>query len=150
MISSDRLSQIDLFEGLSERQRSAIAEVADDIDHSAGETVFREGSEAEFLYVLLEGEIALQIGLTSKPQTVTVSLIKQAHQTLGWSGVVAPHHYTANAVAKTNCRLLAIPGTQFLEILRSEPDAGFEVLLRIAQVISSRLRNSRAALLRTL
>jgi CRP-like cAMP-binding protein len=150
MVSKDSIAEIELFDGLSDRQISGIAESAKQIEIAAGELVFREGAEAEYLYVLLSGEVAIQINLSSRPETVTVSLIQIAHQSFGWSGVVAPYRYSAHATAKANSRLLAIPGKALLKLLRLEPATGFDVLLRISEVISQRLHNSRAALLRTL
>lgn len=150
MVPKELVAEIDLFNGLSDSQLSRLASITNETEISAGELIFREGTEAIHLYILLEGEVAIQINLSSKPETVTVSIIKMAKQSFGWSGVVAPYHYTAQAAAKADCRLLAIPGKELLKLLRSEPDIGFEVLLRISEVISSRLHNSRAALLRTL
>jgi CRP-like cAMP-binding protein len=150
MISSALLARIELFDGVSEKQREEIARISDEIQTVAGETIFREGAGAEHFYILLQGEVAIQIGLSSKPEVVTVSLIKLQHQGFGWSGVVAPYHYTAQAMSKTDCTLLAIQGQELLKLLRSEPESGFEVMLRITEVISSRLHNSRAALLRTI
>jgi CRP-like cAMP-binding protein len=46
--------------------------------------------------------------------------------------------------------LIAIPSKKFLQILEQHPEAGYKIMLRITQVISDRLRNSRQALLKTL
>jgi len=98
----------------------------------------------------MSGSIALRVNLTSRPESVTVSFVNRPHQTLGWSGVVAPNHYTASALCEEETELLVIPSDQFLQILDKYPEAGYKVMLRITQVISDRLRNSRQALLKTL
>jgi CRP-like cAMP-binding protein len=150
MISSQILSQIELFEGVPQGQLAAIAGIGEEVTYQEGETIFREGDNAEQLYILLQGNISIQVQLSSRPERITVSVISQPNQSFGWSGVVAPYHYTASALCKTGCRLLAINGQQLLQVLQEEPASGFIVMQRIAGIISSRLRNSRMALLKSL
>jgi len=38
----------------------------------------------------------------------------------------------------------------FMKILDQNPEVGYKIMLRITQIISDRLRNSRQALLKTL
>jgi CRP-like cAMP-binding protein len=81
---------------------------------------------------------------------LTVSVINQAHQSFGWSGIVSPYHFTASARCETDCRVLAIPGQKLFEILKEDPESGFHVMCKISEMISSRLRSSRQVLLKSL
>jgi toluene monooxygenase system ferredoxin subunit len=144
------LSQISLFEELSEEQLKAVANVSEPVTCQQGEVLFWEGDPAEWLFVLLEGEINIFVQLSSRPERVTVSVINQPYQTLAWSGLVAPNVYTASGLCETDCRLLAIDGEALMEVLKSDPVMGFVVMQHIAEVISSRARNTRFALLKTL
>ena len=109
-----------------------------------------EGHEAEYIYFLLDGEVSIQVSLTSRTETVTVSLINKAFQSFGWSGVVPPHHFTATARCNEDSRILAVHGQKLIQILKREPKSGFMVMQRISEVIARRLRNSRIVLLKTL
>jgi CRP-like cAMP-binding protein len=150
VLSSQILSQIDLFEGVPEAQLTTIAEISKEGTCPRGEMIFREGTKAEQLYILLAGKVAIQVHLTSRPKTITTAIINQPHQCFGWSGIIAPHHYTASALCRTNCRFLAIHGQKLIQALEQDPKSGFVVMRRIAGVISSRLRNSRVVLLKSL
>lgn len=150
MISPEMLAGFDLFKGVSEETLSQIASISQIVRVAKGEFVFKEGEQADTLHLLVGGSIALRVNLTSRPDFVTVSFIHNPHQILGWSGVVAPNHYTASAYCEEDTELLVIPSNRFMDVLQNDPDAGFRIMLRITQVISDRLRNSRQALLKSL
>jgi CRP-like cAMP-binding protein len=150
MVTPELLSQASLFEGLAEEHLKAIADVSEEVECPHGEVLFWEGDPAELLYILLEGEINIFVQLSSSPERMTVSIINQPYQTLGWSGLVAPHAYTATGLCEADSRLVAIDGKGLMEVLKGDPAVGFTVMGRIAEVMSSRMRNTRFALLKTL
>ena len=150
MISTEILSQFSLFNGLSESLLKEIAAISSEVAAKQGDFVFREGEKADKLYFLLHGSIALRVKLTSRPESVTVSFVSSPYKSFGWSGVVAPHHYTSSAECDEDSNLLIIPANPFIKLLEKNPEHGFIVMKRIAEIIADRLRNSHQALLKTL
>ena len=150
MISPEVLSQFSLFDGLPEPLLHEIAAMSSEASFKQGEFVFHEGEKAGKLHFLLHGSVALRVNLTSRPESVTVSFISMPYQIFGWSGMVAPHHYTSSAQCDEDSQLLIIPSEPFMKLLARHPEHGFDVMVKIAEVISDRLRNSRQALLKTL
>jgi len=150
MISMEILSQFNLFNGLPESLLKEIAELSKEVSMKNGDFVFREGEKADKLHFLLQGSVALRVKLTSRPDSVTVSFVSTPFQSFGWSGVVAPHHYTSSAECDEDSDLLIIPAEPFMKLLEKYPEAGFQVMKRIAEIIADRLRNSRQALLKTI
>jgi len=150
MITSGTLADFELFRDVSKEALGKIATICETVHVKKGDFVFKEGGVADKLHLLISGSIALRVNLTSRPDSVTVSFINRPHQTLGWSGVVSPNHYTASAACEEDCELVAIPSEKFLRILDQHPEDGYKIMLRITQIISDRLRNSRQALLKTL
>jgi CRP-like cAMP-binding protein len=150
MITPDTLTDFDLFRDASKEALTKIAAICETVKVKKDDFVFKEGGTADKLHLLVSGSIALRVNLTSRPDSVTVSFINRPHQTLGWSGVVSPNHYTASAFCEEDSELIAIPSDKFLEILDQYPETGYKIMLRITQIISDRLRNSRQALLKTL
>jgi CRP-like cAMP-binding protein len=143
MISAQVLSQIDLFAGLSERLLATIAGLCEEISCVEGECLFRESEQAKRLYFLLEGQIALQVQLTSRRENMTVTVIDSPGQGIGWSALTSPFYYTASALCQTNCHLATITGQELMWVLAQEPAGGLVVMQRVAELISSRLRESR-------
>jgi CRP-like cAMP-binding protein len=150
MVTPEMLSQSSLFEGLTEDQLKAIADIAEETSCQHGAVLFWEGDLAEYLYILLEGEINIFVQLSSRPERVTVSVISEPYLPVGWSGLVAPHVYTASALCEADCRLVAIDGEALMRVLENDPALGFVVMRRVAEMLSSRARNTRFALLKTL
>ena len=150
MITPEMLAEFDLFKEVSRETLKEVAEICETIEVKKDGFVFREGEKADKLHLLINGSIALRVNLTSRPESVTVSFVNRPHQTLGWSGVVSPNHYTASAYCDEDSELIAIPSDMFMQILDKHPEAGFKIMLRITTIISDRLRNSRQALLKTL
>ena len=150
MINTDILSQFGLFQGLPEALLTEIAAISDETSAKQGDFIFREGEKADKLHFLLNGSIALRVKLTSRPDSVTVSFISTPFQSFGWSGVVAPYHYTSSAECDEDSNLLIIPSDPFMKLLEKNPEAGFKVMQRITVIIADRLRNSHQALLKTI
>jgi CRP/FNR family cyclic AMP-dependent transcriptional regulator len=139
-----------LFQNLPAEMLDQFAKISNEETYHSGDMVFREGDHADKLHFLLSGNITLKVKLTSRPESITVSAVNQRYESFGWSGIVPPFHYTASAVCEEDCRVLTIPGEAFLNVLKSSPEAGFLVMQRITEIIASRLRNSRQALLKTI
>jgi len=150
MITAKMLAEFDLFSNTSDEALGEIAAICETVKFPSGSYVFKEGETADKLHLLISGSIALRVNLTSRPDSVTVSFVSRPHQTLGWSGVVSPNHYTASAYCEEDAELIVIPSDKFLRILEKYPQTGYQVMLRITQIISDRLRNSRQALLKTI
>jgi len=150
MISTETLSHFSLFKGLPASLLSQIAAICEEKAFQKGDFIFREGEKADKLHFLINGSIALRVKLTSRPESVTVSFVSSPYQSFGWSGVVAPYHYTSSAECDEDAQLLIIPAGSFMNLLEKDPASGFIVMQRITEIIADRLRNSRQALLKTL
>jgi CRP/FNR family cyclic AMP-dependent transcriptional regulator len=144
------LAEFTLFHNLPADLLEQIAKIGEEEAYTTGETVFREGEKADKLHFLLSGNVTLKVKLTSRPESITVSAVNQRYESFGWSGIIPPFHYTATAYCEQDCKVLTFPGERFMELLQTDPKAGFLVMQRIAELIASRLRNSRQALLKTL
>jgi len=150
MATTAALSEFALFRNLPEDLLEKVAKLGEEVSFSQGDAIFREGDEANKLHFLLKGEIILKVKLTSRPEHITVSAVRQQYESFGWSGIVSPFHYTASAFCEVDCKILTIPGEGFMKLLTENPEAGFTVMQRITEIIASRLRNSRQALLKTI
>ncbi len=150
MTTTNLLSEFGLFKGLPDSLLKDIAAISEEVSVKNGEFVFHEGEKADKLHFLINGSIALRVKLTSRPESITVSFVSSPYQSFGWSGIVAPNHYTSSAECDEDSTLLIIPAAPFIKLLEENPESGFKVMQRITEIIADRLRNSRQALLKTL
>jgi CRP-like cAMP-binding protein len=146
MVSVKDLSNLSLFEGVPEDCLAELAPKFEEISFKAGENIFCEGCEADKLYILLEGYVSLWMKLTSRPENLVLGAINKYGQSFGWSVIIQAAHYTASADAKEDSRMLAINGEDFREFLEIDKEVGFDVAMRMLEVVSSRLRYYRVLL----
>src|SRR5215470_8823049 len=78
-----------------------------------GEFLYREGDNAEKLYVLLEGEIDIRVG----------DYVKTAKEgaLIGEAALIEERPRAANAVAKSACRLAQIDRQRFDFLVQQHP-----------------------------
>lgn len=146
----DVLQRSKLFADLSASHRLRIANLASETTCAAGEMLFQEGDHAEALYILMSGQVHIQVQLGSRPERVTTVVVNQPGKLVGWSGLVSPQPYTATAICQEDSRLLTIKGEALMALLADYPDIGFVVMCNLAELISSRLRNMQQFVLKTL
>src|SRR6266481_5150827 len=102
-----------------------------------GDFLFREGDNADKMYVLLEGEIDIFLGDFVFETTGPGSLI-------GEMALIDDGPRTANAMAKTACRLATIDKRRFHFLIQQHPQFATHVMKELAD----RLRHMNAAAMR--
>ena len=139
------LQSMEFTQDLEPKQLEKLASIATYVTFSEGATMFREGDDSELVYLILEGEVSL---LTQVPGHGQVTILTLGPgQLLGWSSLFPPQKKTAGAQTNTSTKAIAINANQLQELCTADRDIGFEVMSRVAQVISSRLSAARELLL---
>ncbi|MGE5464194.1 MAG: Crp/Fnr family transcriptional regulator [Syntrophothermus sp.] len=106
----------------------------------SGATVIQQGQPAEFLYLIIDGKVQV----TYKPYDGTPITVAHVEKdgVFGWSAVVGSRTYTSSVTAIEDLDTFRIRGNQLRQLCVEHPDAGREILERIANVVSSRWKNS--------
>jgi CRP/FNR family cyclic AMP-dependent transcriptional regulator len=99
---------------------------------SAGQIIFSEGQPGEVMYVVLEGEVDIQ---------ASGKLIETIHagDMFGEMALVDSEPRSAEAVARTDCKLVPINKKRFAFLVTETPFFALEVM----QVMANRLRKRR-------
>lgn len=119
-------------------------ECASEVYFNAGDPILYEGKEADRLYLILQGTVALGTFIPGRG-LVTIETLDDG-KVLGWSWLIPPHHWHFNAVAIMPVRAVAFDGKRLREKCETEPDFGYELLKRLAFVVGERLRMTRRRL----
>jgi CRP-like cAMP-binding protein len=142
-VQIDHLRMASLFQGLSPESLRQIADFSTLREAKRGETLVKEGYIAEDLFIVSAGEVALKKQMQAHhgqpPRDTTVGICRRS-EIVGWSSVVPPHFYTLSATAREASEVVVVDGVKLREFLASNPDAGFNVLMGLSEVISRRLR----------
>ncbi len=139
------LQSMEFTQDLEPKQLEKLASISTYVTFSEGATIFREGDGSELVYLIMEGEVSL---LTQVPGHGQVTILNiEPGQLLGWSSLFPPQKKTAGAQTNTPTKAIAINSLQLQELCADDHDIGFEIMLRVAQVISNRLTAARNLLL---
>jgi CRP/FNR family transcriptional regulator, cyclic AMP receptor protein len=106
----------------------------------SGTTVIQQGQPADYLYLILDGKVQVSY----KPYdgaSITVSHVEK-DGVFGWSAVVGSRTYTSSVTAIEDLETYRIHGNELRKLCVDHPEAGREILERIASVVSSRWNNS--------
>ena len=100
------------------------------VNLSAGDTLFRKGEEAGEAYLIMEGTIQIS------SDALSVDLGKD--ELFGESGLVG-NTRQADAIAKTNCQLMALSVDELRESVIKEPDTAMLLIGALIQRLADTL-----------
>ena len=116
---ADELGATFLFEKLSAEQLRTLAELGSEVRFDAGETIFVEGQPAEFLWVLLTGEMELERNVSGRRIPITTASRPGTYggglQAFTGSGVTIGYRATAKATRPS--RFFRLPSSELGRLL---------------------------------
>ena len=112
----------------------------------AGEVLFREGDREDFLYIVIEGRVALDIFIPHRGKVRIYTA--EPWDLFGWSSVTPTiHQRTAGAVAVVDGVVVGIDSAKLRQLCEDDHDLGYVVMRRLANLVASRLLVTRLQLI---
>lgn len=109
------------------------------------ELLFREGGEADTLYLLVSGKVALELGDSGSSPRILQTL--GAGDLLGWSWLTRPYRWRLDARVVKGGEGFALDAATVRDLLRQQPEEGLALVLRILPIVGDRLEHARLQLL---
>ena len=131
----DELRKIEVFADLPQDNLEWFASHCTEYRFAAGETIFREGTPAEFMSIFLEGRVYAR--READGASSPVFLVKKGAVT-GLLPFSRMTHVTVTGRAEEPVRLLQFPGTLFQEMLQRMPVLG----QRLVGILTDRVREA--------
>jgi CRP-like cAMP-binding protein len=131
------LSDAPVFSGLSDDFIARLAGHASERNVENGELLFRSGEPARNFFMLIDGEVSIEIPAVTGP-TLQVQRIRPI-RVLGWSWLLPPFKWSFNARAETNSKVLEFDGEAVLKDCEADPAFGYEVIKRFSALMAERL-----------
>jgi CRP/FNR family transcriptional regulator, cyclic AMP receptor protein len=111
----------------------------------AGEYLFREGGPAEHFYVLMHGRIALELFSPGSGALVVESAGQG--EVLDWPWLIPPYRWFFDARAVEPTSVISLDSACLRRKAEADPRIGYDLIQRVAQVMSHRLQATRLRLL---
>ena len=145
-VTPSMLCSLPIFSDLTDEHVGIIAGVSTIINVREGQEIFHEGDARDFLYIVLEGRVALEMHIPNRGRLRILTV--EPREVLGWSSVsdvASKRTVTARAVSAGN--LLAIDAGKLHQACEKDPVLGYAVMHHVANVIAGRLLATRLQLL---
>ncbi len=146
MINYDDVKSIEIFEGLTEEELNLIKDFCQEEQHKQGDLIFTENSAATHLYILKAGRIAVEVKVSDEKQ-VNVYTISHGGESFGWSALVEPYKFTANARCVEGSKVISIDGQKLKDAIQQDYRLGYIIMGKVSKIISTRLQNTRLQLI---
>lgn len=138
--------RIPWFLSLDEAQLDRLAEIAILHEMEPGEELFKEGDRHDFLYILLEGQIVLEMEVPTHGQAEFYTA--EALDIIGWSSLTPiVRQRTAGARATQHSLLLGFQSKLLEQLCEEDHDLGYIIMRRLANVVANRLLTTRVFLM---
>lgn len=111
-----------------------------------GEIIFREGDNEDYLYIVVEGRVTLDISIPHRGKTRIYSV--EPLDVFGWSSVIPSiRKRTAGAVCVKDSLIIGIDAEKLRRACDEDHDLGYVVMRRLGNIVASRLMVTRLQLL---
>ncbi len=144
MISPELLRRYPYFANISEEALKEVAMISEEISAAAGSTLYKQGDPADSLFIITEGEMDLQYELGNGELRTVDTVV--AGDLAVWSSVVEPYRCTASGTLRKDTKLIAINAPKLRELMESNHDLGYRLLLSVTKLLATRLEGARVQL----
>lgn len=139
-MSGDVFDKSSLFQGLTTSQRELLKPLFVPIDNYPDTLIFEQGAPANYLYVVIVGEVVVNFKPDDGPE-LEVARVKPG-DIVGWSAAIGSRSYTSSASCVVYTQLLRVRGEDLRMLCEQHPDTGIVILERLAGVIAERLHST--------
>ena len=133
------------FAGLSDPFIDLVCGCAKNVAFKAGEYLFHEGEEADHLYLIRHGRVALEAVAPGRG-TLTFQTLNPG-EIVGVSWLVPPYRWAYDAKALELTRAIAMDARCLRGKCEEDHDLGYELMKRFVPVLRERLQGTRMQML---
>ncbi len=147
-MSAQILEEVDIFADLTPAQLKQIYAICREKVYLQGELIFAENSPSTEFYIILEGEVSIQvnpnlIGDYKGDHQAGIIATLFAGQSFGEVALVDEGRRSASAVCKSMlCKTLIIERNDLMPLLKANPGMGFTVMMNLATDLCTKIRLS--------
>jgi CRP-like cAMP-binding protein len=142
---SDIVANNDFFSGLSEEHLEFLLQHSKEQRFGAGEIIFRQGDHADRFYLVLRGEVTVEIPAIYGPPMQMQNLGRG--KILGWSWLITPYRWDFQARAVQDSEVVRFDGGVVLRRCEKDAEFGYEIMKRFSLLMSERLTAARKSMI---
>ena len=133
------------FSGLDEPYIEFIAGCGRNVVFEPGAYLFREGDDADQVFIVRRGRVALEINVPGRGAVVLDS--SEAGEVIGFSWLFPPYRWQFDGRALELVRAVALDGVCLRGKCEEDPKLGYELMKRFASILLRRMQSARLRLI---
>ncbi|EMP56221.1 putative Crp/Fnr family transcriptional regulator [Marinobacter santoriniensis NKSG1] len=133
------------FQGLNSEFCDLMCGCARNVRFNPGEYLFHQGEDADHLYLIRHGQVALELAVPGKSPVSFQTL--HDGDVVGVSWVLPPYHWSSDARAMSLTRAIAMDAHCLRKKCDEDPALGYAVLKRLLPILTSRLNATQMQIL---
>ena len=134
-----------VFAGIDDERLAFIAGCASNVTFDGDHRLFHEGDPADTFYLVRHGTVALETFVATRGPMLIETL--EPGEIVGWSWLFPPYRWHFDARTLTPVRATVFDGACLREKCETDPQLGYLLMTRFAQVLIDRLQWTRFRLL---
>ena len=131
-----------LFNGLDASQTKKVMAAGRPVSMKKGERIFREGQEADGVYILRSGAVELLTNV-EKDFDLPISILREPGDVFGTSALVPPYQYSLSARCLEDCVLFCMETAALRKLAAEDRDIGCQMMTNLAAHFLDRLKETR-------
>jgi len=143
MVSTEWLKKTELFENLNNSQLNVLLSRSSVESFPEEKTIFRQGEEANRLYVLIQGAVDLTAKAQEQIDFMT-SKIEREGAVFGTASLMEPFRYNVSATCLKPLKVLVIDASFIQKMMEEDPKMGMEIMKKLASIYLNRLNELRS------
>jgi CRP-like cAMP-binding protein len=143
MVPIKDLKEADLFQKLNTKQLQPFRKYFTEENFVTGEVIFLQGEQAKNLYILLEGEVTLDVKAKGEFD-ITAELIRKKGETFGLPSLMKPYLNSVSATCNNRTRVLSVNSEVLRKLMKQNTNVGFLIMEKVAEIFFRRLNSNRA------
>ncbi len=143
MVAIKHLKEADLFRTLKTKQLQPFCKHFTEEHFDTGHVIFLQGSQATTLYILLDGEVTLDVKAKGEID-ITAQLIHKKGETFGLPSLVKPYRNSVSATCNRRTTVLSVNAELLRRLMKQNTSVGIVIMERVAEIFSNRLNSNRA------
>lgn len=144
-VSAATLAAHPFLHGMSPDHLAVLARAASDVTVAAGHRFFADGGHASCFWLVQSGHVTVDVDVPGQGR-VPIGTIGMG-ELAGWSWLFPPFIWAFGAVAAGPVQAFEFDARTVRACCARDPELGYEVTRRVAEVLTSRLKSTRSRLI---
>ncbi len=136
----DIFKHLDIFSDLDEQALKELSNLFVEKRYKEGEIIFEEDSIGDSMMIIISGQV--RVSQTPDPDTEEALIVLKKGDLFGEMAVLEALPRSATTIAHSDVVILEINRIYFMKFIELDHKSGVRILLKLAKILSSRLREA--------